>query len=79
MIWLNGEALLLALRQDPEVARYAGIYLKWASLSLPAYSFNCISRSVVSLSSQCIMLTTPLSRYFQAQGKSDGLYGCVVN
>ncbi|KAH0831104.1 MATE efflux family protein [Lanmaoa asiatica] len=44
VMWFNGEALLLALRQDPEVARYAGIYLKWASLSLPAYSFNCISR-----------------------------------
>ncbi|KAG9313750.1 mate-domain-containing protein [Chiua virens] len=43
-IWLNSEPLLLALRQDPEVARYASIYLKWASLSLPAYAFNCISR-----------------------------------
>ncbi|KAI9569367.1 mate-domain-containing protein [Boletus coccyginus] len=43
-IWLNGEAILLVLRQDPEVARYAGIYLRWASFSLPAYSFNCISR-----------------------------------
>ncbi|KAG6380107.1 MATE efflux family protein [Boletus reticuloceps] len=44
MVWFNAEGLLLALRQDPEVARYASIYLKWASLSLPAYSFNCISR-----------------------------------
>ncbi|KAI9569366.1 multidrug Oligosaccharidyl-lipid polysaccharide flippase [Boletus coccyginus] len=43
-IWLSGEALLLALRQDPEVARYAGTYLKWASFGLPAFSFNCISR-----------------------------------
>jgi len=43
-IWFNGESLLLMLRQDPDVARFAGIYLKWASLSLPAYSFNCISR-----------------------------------
>ncbi|KAF9224731.1 MATE efflux family protein [Gyrodon lividus] len=43
-IWLNGESLLLLLRQDPGVARFAGIYLKWASFSLPAYSFNCVSR-----------------------------------
>ncbi|KAG9313747.1 MATE efflux family protein [Chiua virens] len=44
IIWLNGESLLLALRQEPEVAKLAGIYLKWASFGLPAYSFNCISR-----------------------------------
>ncbi|KIK96911.1 hypothetical protein PAXRUDRAFT_768490 [Paxillus rubicundulus Ve08.2h10] len=43
-IWLNAESLLLLLRQDPGVAKFAGVYLKWASLSLPAYSFNCISR-----------------------------------
>ncbi|KIJ59881.1 hypothetical protein HYDPIDRAFT_117978 [Hydnomerulius pinastri MD-312] len=42
--WFHGENLLLMLKQDPEVARLAGTYLKWASLSLPAYSFNCISR-----------------------------------
>ena len=75
MIWLNAEALLLSLRQDPEVARLAGIYLKWASFSLPGYSFNCISRLVFPLFSLYIVLTTSssFSRYFQAQGKSDGL------
>ncbi|KAG1888238.1 MATE efflux family protein [Suillus subluteus] len=43
-IWFNAESILLLLRQEPEVARLAGIYLKWASLGLPAYAFNCISR-----------------------------------
>ncbi|KAG2134116.1 MATE efflux family protein [Suillus clintonianus] len=43
-IWFNAEPILLLLRQDPEVARLAGIYLKWASLGLPAYAFNTISR-----------------------------------
>lgn len=43
-IWCNAEPILLLLRQEPEVARLAGIYLKWASLGLPAYAFNCISR-----------------------------------
>lgn len=43
-IWFNAEPILLLLRQEPEVARLAGIYLKWASLGLPAYAFNCISR-----------------------------------
>ncbi|KAG0697233.1 MATE efflux family protein [Suillus ampliporus] len=44
MIWFNAESILLLLRQDPEVAHLAGVYLKWASLGLPAYAFNCISR-----------------------------------
>ncbi|OJA16522.1 hypothetical protein AZE42_00654 [Rhizopogon vesiculosus] len=43
-IWFNAESILLFVRQEPEVARLAGIYLKWASLGLPAYAFNCISR-----------------------------------
>lgn len=44
VIWFNAEPILLLLRQEEEVARLAGIYLKWASLGLPAYAFNCISR-----------------------------------
>ena len=43
-IWLNAEAILLMLRQEPEVARLAAIYLRWALLGLPAYAFNQISR-----------------------------------
>lgn len=44
MIWFNAESILLLLRQDPEVAHLASVYLKWASLGLPAYAFNCVSR-----------------------------------
>ncbi|KAI6010116.1 mate-domain-containing protein, partial [Pisolithus marmoratus] len=44
VIWFNAEPILLLLKQDPEVARLAGIYLKYASWGLPAYTFNCISR-----------------------------------
>ncbi|KIK23952.1 hypothetical protein PISMIDRAFT_678674 [Pisolithus microcarpus 441] len=43
-LWLHAEPLLLGLNQDPEIARLASIYLKWASLGLPAYAFNCVSR-----------------------------------
>ena len=32
------------LRQDPEVAHLAGVYLKWLILGLPAYGFNNVSR-----------------------------------
>lgn len=43
-IWFNAEAILLGLKQDPEVARLASIYLKWIAIGLPAYAFNAISR-----------------------------------
>ncbi|KAF8634844.1 hypothetical protein AX17_004092 [Amanita inopinata Kibby_2008] len=44
LIWHNAEALLIFLKQDPAVARLAATYLRWVSLGLPAYAFNCISR-----------------------------------
>jgi hypothetical protein len=65
-----GEALLLALRQDLEVAGYTSVYLIWVLQRTPSTAFS------VSLESWT-MLTTPLSRHFQ--GKSDGIYRCAVN
>ncbi|THG97308.1 hypothetical protein EW026_g4664 [Hermanssonia centrifuga] len=44
LIWLSAESILLGLKQDPEVAHLAGIYLKYALIGLPAYAFNSISR-----------------------------------
>lgn len=35
MIWFNAESLLILLKQDPEVAHLASIYLRWVSLGLP--------------------------------------------
>ncbi|OCB85869.1 multidrug/Oligosaccharidyl-lipid/Polysaccharide flippase [Sanghuangporus baumii] len=43
-IWFYAEPILLLLRQDPEVASLSALYLRWALLGLPAYSFNQISR-----------------------------------
>ncbi|RDX46702.1 MATE efflux family protein [Polyporus arcularius HHB13444] len=43
-IWWSSESILLSLKQEPEVARLAAVYLKWSSLGLPAYAFNSISR-----------------------------------
>ncbi|KAF8582566.1 multidrug/Oligosaccharidyl-lipid/Polysaccharide flippase [Ramaria rubella] len=43
-IWFNAEHILLFLRQDPEIARLAGLYLRWFVLGLPAYGFNNLSR-----------------------------------
>jgi MATE family multidrug resistance protein len=49
MIWVNAESILLFLRQDPEIARLAGMYLRWFSLGLPAYGINAILRYVIGL------------------------------
>ncbi|CDO73899.1 hypothetical protein BN946_scf185016.g56 [Trametes cinnabarina] len=38
------ESILLFLKQEPEVARLAAVYLRWAAIGLPAYAFNSISR-----------------------------------
>lgn len=43
-VWFHAEPILLSLRQEPEIAKLAGAYLKWATPGLPAYAFNCISR-----------------------------------
>ena len=44
LIWFSSESILLGLKQEPEVAALAALYLKWAVLGLPAYTFNSISR-----------------------------------
>ncbi|GLB39336.1 putative MATE efflux family protein [Lyophyllum shimeji] len=43
-LWFNAEAILVRLKQDPEVAHLAAVYLRFLSIGLPAYAFNCISR-----------------------------------
>ncbi|KAG6831475.1 hypothetical protein H0H92_010384 [Tricholoma furcatifolium] len=35
LIWFNAESILLSLKQEPEVARLAAIYLRWVSMGLP--------------------------------------------
>jgi Na+-driven multidrug efflux pump len=34
-IWSSAEAILLFLKQDPEVAHLAAVYLRWVSFGLP--------------------------------------------
>ncbi|KAG6914724.1 hypothetical protein DXG01_015754 [Tephrocybe rancida] len=43
-VWFNAEPILLSLKQDPEVAHLAALYLRWFSFCLPACGFNSISR-----------------------------------
>ncbi|KIK15434.1 hypothetical protein PISMIDRAFT_115194 [Pisolithus microcarpus 441] len=69
VIWFNVEPILLLLKQDPEVARLASIYLKCASWGLPAYAFNCISRryfqsqGFFSVPTRIIVVVAPLNAF----------------
>jgi len=69
-IWLNAEDILLMLRQDPEVAHLAGVYLKWLILGLPAFGFNNVSRYSSAYFSLPRLISPNLigRRYFQSQG-----------
>ncbi|PVG02567.1 MATE efflux family protein [Serendipita vermifera] len=44
LLWINAEGILLILRQEPEIAHLAGVYLQWFSFGLPAYAANAILR-----------------------------------
>jgi Na+-driven multidrug efflux pump len=48
-MWINAESILLVLRQEPEIAHLAGVYLWWFSFGLPAYAVNAILRWVLLL------------------------------
>ncbi|KAJ3567383.1 hypothetical protein NP233_g6401 [Leucocoprinus birnbaumii] len=69
-VWFNAEPILLALKQDPEVARLASLYLRWSSLGLPAYAFNNISRryfqaqNLFSIPTHIIVVVTPFNILF---------------
>ncbi|KAG6915212.1 hypothetical protein DXG01_012683 [Tephrocybe rancida] len=65
LIWFNAEGILLSLKQEPEVARLAAVYLRWVSIGLPAYAFNCVSRryfqsqGLFAVPTQIILIVAP--------------------
>jgi len=66
-VWIWSESILLALKQDPEVAHYAATYLKWLLLGLPAYGFNNVARryfqsqNLFTVSTRIIILIAPIN------------------
>jgi MATE family multidrug resistance protein len=44
VIWFSSEAILLALKQEPEIAHLAALFLKYMAIGLPGYAFNNVSR-----------------------------------
>ncbi|KAF8067574.1 mate-domain-containing protein [Lyophyllum atratum] len=67
LLWFNAEAILLSLKQDPEVASLAAVYLRWLSIGLPAYAFNCVSRryfqsqGLFAVPTQIIFVVAPIN------------------
>ena len=47
LLW-NGEAVLLAMGQDPELSRQAGIYLRWLQWAILPFYFYTVLRSFMS-------------------------------
>ncbi|KAJ3829600.1 multidrug/Oligosaccharidyl-lipid/Polysaccharide flippase [Lentinula raphanica] len=59
-LWLNAEAVLLKLNQEPEVARLAALYLR-------SFTFNCVSRrylqcqGLFSVPTRIIIVIAPIN------------------
>lgn len=64
--WFSG-AILLALRQDPEVARLAGLYLRTFAFALPGYATLEVTRrwlqgqGLLLVPTFCLILGAPLN------------------
>ncbi|KAF8699910.1 Multidrug oligosaccharidyl-lipid polysaccharide flippase, partial [Rhizoctonia solani] len=66
-IWLNAEAILLKLRQEPAIAHLAGVYLRWFSFSLPGQAISIILRrfyqaqGLVHIPTMIMAVTAPIN------------------
>ncbi|KAI9510175.1 MATE efflux family protein [Russula earlei] len=85
-LWFNAESILLFLHQDPDVAHLAAVYLKCASIGLPAYAFNCISRryfqsqGLFTVPTRIILVIAPINailNYFLVWGPKPFAIGFI--
>ncbi|KAH9958017.1 MATE efflux family protein [Russula dissimulans] len=66
-LWFNAESILLFLHQQPDVAHLAAVYLKYASIGLPAYAFNAVSRryfqsqGLFTIPTQIVLVIAPIN------------------
>ena len=66
-VWISSESILLALKQDPEVAHLAATYLRWSLLGLPAYGFNHVvkkyfqSQGLFGVPTRIIIIVAPVN------------------
>lgn len=64
LIWFNAESILLFLRQEPEVARLASLYLRWVSLGLPGMVRQFLSEPNLTNHSKHTLLTQSVDDIF---------------
>ncbi|KIM55759.1 hypothetical protein SCLCIDRAFT_30108 [Scleroderma citrinum Foug A] len=68
-LWFNIEPILLLLKQEPEVAHLAGVFLRYAAWGLPAYSFNCIikryfqSQGLFAVPARITLIVAPFNAF----------------
>ncbi|KAI9498796.1 mate-domain-containing protein [Zychaea mexicana] len=66
LLWLNASRILLAIGQEPEVALYAGIYLRYYLIGAPAYAFSDVLRKylqaigIMSAATYVLMIVAPI-------------------
>jgi MATE family multidrug resistance protein len=67
---MNAESILLRLGQEPNIARLAGLYLRWFTLCIPGQIISVVTRYNIHLfiASTLHMLLFSIRRYLQAQG-----------
>ncbi|KAF9064598.1 mate-domain-containing protein [Rhodocollybia butyracea] len=66
-LWMNAEAILLKLKQEPEVARLAALYLRCMCFGVPAFAFNVVGRrylqcqGLFSVPTRIIIVIAPIN------------------
>lgn len=67
VIWLNTESLMLALKQDPEIAKLSGQYMKVAVLGAPGFAiFETLKRflqaqGLMTASTYVLVISAPIN------------------
>ncbi|KAI8093384.1 mate-domain-containing protein [Halteromyces radiatus] len=66
-IWWNGERILLALNQEPELAEHAGMFLRYLMFGAPAYiAFEAVKKylqaqGIMQASTYALIIASPIN------------------
>ncbi|SJL03933.1 uncharacterized protein ARMOST_07290 [Armillaria ostoyae] len=60
-VWFNAEAILLLLKQDPDVARLAAVYLRYVSFGLPGIYIWTILPGLFTVPTRIIFIVAPIN------------------
>ncbi|CAO3586101.1 unnamed protein product [Absidia cylindrospora] len=66
-VWWNGERILLALNQEPELAEHAGLFLRYLMIGAPAYlAFEAVKKylqaqGIMQASTYSLIIASPIN------------------